>query len=311
MLTCDICGACFSRSDNLLRHVKNKHQPDALTNHSGLSDSTPMQFQHPFTMVVSGPSSSGKTEWTRKLFLSSLIDPWPERIIWCFSQWQPVYDELQRRFPSMEFVHGIPDYLQEPRYIDSSKRNVIVFDDLMTEAKCDQRVADLFTKGSHHRNISVVYLTQNVFPQGKACRDIALNTQYLVLFNNPVDRQQVATLAKRIYPNKSSIFMKRFEQATSKPYGYMLIDLKANTPEQDRLRENVFQENITERKNANDEYRFNGKGKRYTPSNAGDDITEDQYTDDEESDEDDTDDDHEDDNISIDNRKRKVMPFTG
>ena len=48
-------------------------------------------------------------------------------------------------------------------------------DDLMTEAKCDQRIADLFTKGSHHRNISIVYLTQNVFPQGKACRDIALN----------------------------------------------------------------------------------------------------------------------------------------
>ena len=34
----------------------------------------------------------------------------------------------------------------------------------MTEAKCDQRIADLFTKGSHHINMSIVYLTQNVFP---------------------------------------------------------------------------------------------------------------------------------------------------
>ena len=58
--------------------------------------------------------------------------------------------------------------------MDPSKRNLIIFDDLMTEAKCDQRIADLFTKGSHHRNISIVYLTQNVFPQGRACRDIAL-----------------------------------------------------------------------------------------------------------------------------------------
>ena len=72
-----------------------------------------------------------------------------------------------------------------------------IFDDLMTKAKCDQRIADLFTKGSHHRNISIVYLTQNIFPQGRACKDIALNTQYLVLFNNPIDRQQVATLARR------------------------------------------------------------------------------------------------------------------
>ena len=89
-------------------------------------------------------------------------------------------------------MNGILDHLNDQHYIDLSKRNVPVFDDLMTEAKCDQRIADLFTKGSHHRNISVVYLTQNLFPQGKACKDIILNTQYMVLFNNPMDRQQVA-----------------------------------------------------------------------------------------------------------------------
>ena len=124
-------------------------------------------------------------------------------------------------------------------YINVSKRNILVFDDLMTEAKCDQMNADLFKKGSHHRNISIVYLTQNIFPQGKACRDIALNTQYMVLFNNPIDRQQVANLARRIYPSTSTIFMKRFEQATSHPYGYLMIDLKSVTPEK-RLHTEIF-----------------------------------------------------------------------
>ena len=167
-------------------------------------------FQHPFSMVVSGPSGSGKTEWTRKLLLSNMIRPAVERIIWCFGQWQPLYDELQRRIPWIEFVHGIPDYLSSSEDINAGKKNLMVFDDLMTEAKCDQRIGDLFTKGSHHRNISIIYLTQNLFPQGKACRDIALNTQYLVLFNNPIDRQQVATLSRRIYPSSSAIFIKRF-----------------------------------------------------------------------------------------------------
>ena len=64
-----------------------------------------------------------------------------------------------------------------------------MFDDLMTKAKCNQRITFLFTKGSHHRNISVVYLTQNLFPQGKACMNIALNTQCMVLFNYRIDRQ--------------------------------------------------------------------------------------------------------------------------
>ena len=137
-------------------------------------------------------------------------------------------------------MNGIPDHLNDQHYIDASKRNVLVFDDLMTEAKCDQRIADLFTKGSHHRNISVVYLTQNLFPQGKACRDIILNTQYLVLFNYPIDRQQVATLARRIYPSTSAVFMKRFEQATSYPYGHLVNDLKSDTAEKDRLHTEIF-----------------------------------------------------------------------
>ena len=138
-------------------------------------------------------------------------------------------------------MHDIPDYLHSSQFISPDKRNLIILDDLMTEAKCDQRIADLFTKCSHHRNISIVYLTQNVFPQGKACRDIALNTQYLVLFSNPIDRLQVTTLAKRIYPSTSAIFMKRFEEATSRPYGYLVVDLKSSTSEQDRLRTDIFE----------------------------------------------------------------------
>ena len=134
-------------------------------------------------------------------------------------------------------MNGIPDHLNDQHYINVGKRNLLVFDDLMTEAKCDQRIADLFTKGSHHRDISIVYLTQNLFPQGKACRDIILNTQYMVLFNNPIDRQQVATLARRFYPSMSATFMKRFEQATSYPYGHLMID---DTPEKDRLHTEIF-----------------------------------------------------------------------
>ena len=176
-----------------------------------------MTFKHPFSMVVSGPSGIGKSVWTKKLLLSSLIQPSQERIIWCFGQWQPVYDNIRKKIPKIEFVNGIPNHLNNQHYINVSKRNILVLYDLMTETKCYQRIVDLFTKGSQHRNISVVYLTQNLFHQGKVFRDIILNTQYMVLFNNPIERQQLATLARRIYPSTSTVFMKRFERATSYP----------------------------------------------------------------------------------------------
>ena len=62
----------------------------------------------------------------------------------------------------------------------------------------------------------------------------------MVQFNNPIDRQQVATLARRIYPSMSATFMKQFEKATSYPYGHLVIDLKSDTPEKDRLHTEIF-----------------------------------------------------------------------
>ena len=164
MIRCLTCNQSYSRGDALQRHERNVLGSGKYTDQS--QPLKEMTFRHPFSMMVTGPSGSGETEWTRKLLLSSLVQPPPERILWCFGQWQPLYEDLQKRIPCIEFIRGIQDYLDNAQFIDPSKRNLIIFDDLMTEAKCDQRIADLFTKGSHHRNISIIYLTQNVFPQG-------------------------------------------------------------------------------------------------------------------------------------------------
>ena len=37
------------------------------------------------------------------------------------------------------------------------------------------------------------------------------------------------------------MFMKRFEEATLRPYGYLVIDLKSSTSEQDRLQTDIFE----------------------------------------------------------------------
>ena len=65
------------------------------------------------------------------------------------------------------FLSGL---LSRGHFINSTKRNemdLVVLDDLMSQCSNDQGVADLFTRGSHHRGISVLYLTQNLFLLGK------------------------------------------------------------------------------------------------------------------------------------------------
>ena len=101
----------------MLRHKRNVHMKEKYINPlPPVVKSTNMTFKHPFSMVVSGPSGSGKSVWTKKLLLSSLIQPSPERIVWCYGQWQPLYDNIRKEIPRIEFVNGIPDHLKGGSY---------------------------------------------------------------------------------------------------------------------------------------------------------------------------------------------------
>ena len=131
--------------------------------------------------------------------------------------------------PNIEFVKGIPTTLEQDSYFDVNKRNLIVFDDQMIDASNDKRIVNLFTRGSHHRNLSVIYIVQKLFHQGKGSRSISLNSHYLVLFKNPRDKLQILTLGKQMYPGQTDFFLNQYEEAVKRPFGYLLIDLKTTT----------------------------------------------------------------------------------
>ncbi len=108
---------------------------------------------------------------------------------------------------------------------------------MASEAAKDERVTDLYTEGSHHRNMSVISLNQNMFYSKNPT--IRRNCQYLVLFKTPVDKQPVMTLARQMYPTNPQVLLRQFDEAVNKPYGYLVVDLKARTPEHLRMRTNI------------------------------------------------------------------------
>ena len=191
-----------------------------------------LMLRHPFTMMVAASTGGGKT-WLVKNLLENRqqwISPAPQRIIWIYGQWQPLYVEMHRIIPGIEFVKGIPANIEDEQFLNPAIQNLIVYDDLMSKASNDKRICDLFTKGSHHHNLNVICLVQNLYYQGKESRTMSLNSQYLVLFNNPRDQQQVMVLARQMYPGQSEKVLSSYKMATSKPYGYLAIDLKPDTP---------------------------------------------------------------------------------
>ena len=101
--------------------------------------------------MVSGSTGSGKYVCTLKLIqhAEQVITPPSERIIYCYGEYQKVFDT----YSNVEFH----DRFLDLHDFDGKSRTLLVLDDLMTST--DDRVVDLFTKISHHRNLSVVYLT--------------------------------------------------------------------------------------------------------------------------------------------------------
>ncbi len=204
-------------------------------------------FRHPFTMILAGPTGSGKTFFVKDLLEKANIEPMPDRIVYLYKRWQPLYDLMRKSVkPKIEFIKGIPEDLDSDKFFDPKMNNVIVVDDLMSTAAKDPRIMDLFTEGSHHRNLSVLKIDQSLYPPGDKSCTMRRNAQYIVLFKLPGDKRQVMSLAQQMYPGKVNSFVNLFEKATHTPHSYLLIDLKQSTPEEERLKSKVFDEKETQ-----------------------------------------------------------------
>jgi len=166
------------------------------------------RFMHPFTCTVAVMTGSGKTVWV-KSFLQQAQD--------------------MATVPNIEFDKGISSELENDSFFNTNKRNLMVINDQMEDAGGDRGIVNLFTRGSHYRNLSVIYIVQNLFHQGKNSRSNSLNSHYLVLLKNPRDK-----LAKQMYPGNTDLFIKRYEEAVRRPFGYLLVDLKTTTQDNER-----------------------------------------------------------------------------
>jgi len=159
-----------------------------------------------------------------------MISPAPTKIVYFYGE----YQKLFYQYPHLKFHQGLPNIED----FDGREPTLVIIDDLMQET--NETVANMFTKGSHHRNINVVFLAQNLFPKNKFAQTMSLNAHYMVLFKNPRDVSQFANLARQMYPKTSQFAVEAYRDATREPYSYLLVDLRPEQDEELRLRTNIF-----------------------------------------------------------------------
>lgn len=194
------------------------------------------QFISPFSMIISGPSRSGKTTFIVNLIknLNHIVDGIPiKQVIWCYKNENAIPSELKDN-PIVKFHKNIPiDLSQIPA------NTLLIFDDLMMSS-FSKEITEIFTILSHHNNISIILVMHNLFHQSKFTRNISLNTQYIIYFKNPRDLSSVAHLTRQLQPCNSKNLQTVFNEAIRRPFGYLVIDLVQDTPEILKYRTDIF-----------------------------------------------------------------------
>ena len=117
----------------------------------------------------------------------------PTRILYCYRIYQTLFDEMERNVPNFTCKQGLPSSEELDQFTMDRRHKLIVIDDLMHRVVQDKEMELLFTQGAHHRRVSVIIITQTIYPRGKHARTIALNMWYLVLIKNLRVASQVGT----------------------------------------------------------------------------------------------------------------------
>lgn len=187
------------------------------------------------TMVVAGPSQSGKTSFVLDL-LEQRYDIFrckPNRVVWCYGIYQAKLNALLQS-------KGFIPHSNIIEVNDIKPNDIIVLDDLIHESKNSQDVTAMFTRAAHHKPCFIIFIMQNLFPPGKDARTRSLNTHYYVILKNPRDKSQIEFLARQVFPRRPKTLVDIFEAATQKPHSYLFLDLTQECPDSVRFRSNLF-----------------------------------------------------------------------
>lgn len=187
---------------------------------SSLMESGPFKFLTPCNIIVCGSSQAGKSTFTLRLLgHPELFDQPISQIYW----FHGISAVNLPNDPRIRTIPGLPDQ-ESLQYISQggNAHRIVVIDDLLIESLANKDVlAKLWTKTSHHCNMTMILLSQSLFEIPRIVRN---NSHYIILFKALADRLNVSNLGRQLFPGEQSYFMASFNNATDKNYGYLVIN---------------------------------------------------------------------------------------
>jgi len=172
----------------------------------------------PFRLLICGASGTGKTNILVNLILQYLT--YDKLYVYAKDLCEGKYSFLQdlfKTFPEEALFSEANDIVSVDE-LDSSKQNLIIFDDHLTQ-KHQSNIIDLFIRG-RKKNASLIYLTQSYYGTPKSIR---LQCDYIILMKS-FNQREMNTILKEHTLN----IKKKYDEAVKDPYSFFLIDLRKN-----------------------------------------------------------------------------------
>ena len=177
-----------------------------------------------------GPSETGKSQLFYNWLKIGTFQPEFDKIYFFNQHSQTLYDVMRKEIESLDFVRGV-NFEFFDSLINNGTKYLLIFDDPCEDICNSKAFIDIATAG-RHRDLSTIYIKHNLFHQSKLGRDVELQNTQIVLFKSPRDVMQVTTLSTQL--GLGSELVDWYQDATSVPFGRLLIDLSPRTD--DRLR---------------------------------------------------------------------------
>lgn len=179
-----------------------------------------------------GATSTGKTTTVLEILKRRLITPWPPNVIYFYGAWQSF---MGSGVGSWNSVKGNPKIdFYEGLQLDVLKKyktpKVVVIDDLMLQQS--KELAQHFISGSHHQNITTIYISHKIYVNDENYRLLSTNCQYFIIMKNRRNRSEVALLARQILGDDSKRILEAYKYITMREFGSVLLSLHNRVPEE-------------------------------------------------------------------------------
>lgn len=184
-------------------------------------------------ILISGMTGSGKTVLTMKLIKEQaeiFKKPFSKVYYFYMIYQSKAFDEMEKL--GVEFIQGVPT----KENLDSlAAGSCCILDDMMAEICNNKDILNLFTVYSHHRHITVIFLTQLFFFETTLFRCLTRNCHYFIFMKSPRAAAVMPKLNSQLWPGRKNFLVDAYEKATREPYSYLFLDLHPRTDEKLRV----------------------------------------------------------------------------